>query len=131
MAIHLSLALILSFATLFASETYIVSYRAQIKNAVVIHESFHLSPAMQSIKAIPAQSMQVDTHNENDLNTIFKANQDKILHFLAHEGIHTRSHETLLQNKSDSLISFTLPPTYVTVEFKNDYAIITRLKVED
>ncbi len=127
MAIHLSLALILSFASLFASETYIVSYRAQIKNAVVIHESFTLSPAMHAIKASAEQSLTLDLHKEDKPADLFKANQDEIIRFLGRQGLHTRSHERVIDNKSDALVCLSLPPTYVTVEFKNDYAIITRL----
>jgi len=117
-------------SSLEASQTYILSYRAQIKNAVVISESFHLTHAMKEVHAHPDQKLELDTFKEEDLQVILEKNRDKILEFLMKYGTHTRSHETVSDNKSSSLISITIPPTYITVDFKNDYAIITRLIID-
>jgi len=121
------LSLLLSTSWLEASQTYILSYRAQIKNAVVISESFYLTPSMKEIHAKPMQVLKVDATNENNLHSILQKNRDSLLEFLMKHGTHTRSHEKIHNNKSSSLISLTIPPTYITVDFKNDYAIITRL----
>lgn len=125
------ISIALSSTWLKASETYILSYRAQVKNAVVISESFYLTPSMKEIQASPLQTLKIDAVNENDLHTILKKNRDVLLEFLMKHGTHTRSHEKVFNNKSSSLISLTIPPTYITVDFKNDYAIITRLKVHN
>ena len=114
-------------SNLEASQTYILSYRAQVKNAVVISESFHLTKSMKEVHAHPAQKLEIDTLKENDLQKILEKNRDHVLEFLMKYGTHTRSHETVTDNKFSSLISITIPPTYITVDFKNDYAIITRL----
>lgn len=127
MAIYLSFALIFTCTWLQASETYILSYRAQIKNAVVISESYHLSQAMTQVKSTPAQSLSLYSPDESDLNAIMHNNKDDILSFLMRHGVHTRSHEKIKNLKSSSLINLTLPPTYITVDFNDDYAIITRL----
>lgn len=110
-----------------ASQTYILSYRAQIKNAVVISESYQFSQAMSEVKAQTAQSLSLYSPKETNLNTIMNNNKDEILEFLMKYGTHTRSHEKVSNNRSSSLISITLPPTYITVDFNDDYAIITRL----
>jgi len=126
--LFLAFLLILTLSsTLEASQTYILSYRAQVKNAVVISESFHLTKSMQKVHAHKAQSLEIDATNETNLHKIFKKNRDKLLEFLMKYGTHTRSDEKVSNNKSASLISITIPPTYITVDFKNDYAIITRL----
>jgi len=121
------IALLFCAIGLKASETYILSYRAQIKDAVVISESFYLTPSMKEIHAKPMQSLKLDASNENNLPEILKINRDILLEFLMKYGTHTRSHETVTNSISSSLISITIPPTYITVDFKNDYAIITRL----
>ena len=125
----LCLLFLLFFNTswLKASETYIFSYRAQIKNAVVISESFHLTKTMQEVHAKKAQSFEIDTLNETDLHNVFDKNRDHVLDFFMRHGTHTRSHEKVNNNRSSSLITLTIPPSYITVDFKNDYAIITRL----
>ncbi len=127
MAIYLSIALILASACLQASETYILSYRAQIKNAVVISESYHFSQAMSEVQATPADSLNIHLPEEANLNVIMHQHKDKILEFLMFHGVHTRSHEKISELKSSSLIDLTLPPTYITVDFNDDYATITRL----
>ncbi len=127
MAIYLSFALIFTCTWLQASETYILSYRAQIKNAVVISESYHFSQAMTQVKSTPAQSLSLYSPHESDLNTIMHKNKDNILEFLMQYGVHTRSHEKVNNLKSSSLINLTLPPTYITVDFNDEYATITRL----
>lgn len=125
------ISLLFSFTGLEAYETYILSYRAQVKNAVLISESFYLTPSMKEIQAKPMQSLKIDATNENNLHEILKKNRDILLDFLMKYGTHTRSFEKVYNNQSSSLISITIPPTYITVDFKNDYAIITRLIQED
>ena len=127
MAIYLSFALIFTCTWLQASETYILSYRSQIKNAVVISESYHFSHAMTQVESTPAQSLRLYSPHETDLNTIIYKNKDDILTFLMRHGVHTRSHEKINDLKSSSLINLTLPPTYITVDFNDEYATITRL----
>ena len=86
---------------------------------------------MKEIHAQSMQSLKIDATNENDLNIIVQKNKDLILEFLMKYGTHTRSFEKVYNNQSSSLISITIPPTYLTVDFKNDYAIITRLKQDN
>ena len=121
------LSILVSSTWLKASQTYILSYRAQIKNAVVISESFYLTPSMKEVHAKPMQVLKIDAPNEKNLHYILQKNKDALLEFLMKHGTHTRSHEKVHNNKSSSLISLTIAPTYITVDFKNDYAIITRL----
>ena len=122
--------LLFNSSWLHASQPYILSYRAQIKDAVVISESFYAVISMQKIHAKAAQSLQIDPKNETDLEKIIHNNKDIIIEFLMRYGTHTRSHEAVNNNKSSSLISITVPPSYITVDFKNDYAIITRLIID-
>ena len=82
---------------------------------------------MQGVYATAGQRLRLDALNETDIHVIFNKNRDEILEFFMKYGAHTRSHENVNNNKSSSLISITIPPTYITVDFKNDYAIITRL----
>ena len=130
---HLSPSRVVLFFILFtasfleASQTYILSYRAQIKNAVVISESYYFSKAMKEIQAHPSRQLTIYSPDETNINTIMNTNKDKIIDFVMQQSLHTRSHERVSQFKSSSLISITIPPTYITVDFKNDYAIITRL----
>ena len=119
--------MLLSTSLLSASQTFILSYRAQVKNAVVISESFQFSQAMTPVKAEPAQKLTIRSDEETNLRLIIEKNKDEILEFLMKYGAHTRSHEKVSDLKSNSLIELTLPPTYITVDFKKDYAIITRL----
>jgi len=119
--------MLLSTSVLSASQTFILSYRAQVKNAVVISESFQFSQAMSPVEAEPAQKLTIHSDKETNLRLIIEKNKDKILEFLMKYGAHTRSHEKVSDLKSNSLIELTLPPTYITVDFKKDYAIITRL----
>ena len=122
------LLLILFYSTCIqASQTYILSYRAQIKDAVVISESFHLSESMQEVHATAAQSLTLSSDKQTSIKKIIHENRDEVLEFMMKFGTHTRSHEKLTNNISSSLISITIAPTYITVDFKKDYAIITRL----
>ena len=127
MAFYLSLSLILSAAWLNASDIFIVSYRAQIKNAVVISESFHFSQAMTQIKSTKAQTLKLYSPNEANINALIHSNKDEIIEFFMHYGVHTRSDEHTKNSISTSLITLTFPPTYITVDFNDDYATITRL----
>ncbi len=130
MAFYLSFALILSATWLNASQTYILSYRAQIKDAVVISESFHYAKSMQEIKAHPCEKILIDSPYETDPENIIRKNKEKIVDFLTRQGLHTRSYEKVSHLKSSSLITITIPPSYVTVDFNDDYAIITRLVLD-
>lgn len=127
MAFYLSFALILSATWLNASDIFIISYRAQIKNAVVISESFHFSQAMTQIKSTPAQTLRLYSPKETDINAFIHSHKDKITEFLMHYGVHTRSDEHTHNSMTSSLITLTFPPTYITVDFNDDYATITRL----
>jgi len=122
--------ILLSTSLLSASHTFILSYRAQVKNAVVISESFQFAQAMTPVKASPAQKLTIRSDKETNLHLIIEKNKDEILEFLMKYGAHTRSHEKVSDLKSNSLIELTLPPTYITVDFKKDYAIITRLLLD-
>ncbi len=129
MTIRLLLLMLLP-SFMMATETFILSYRAQIKNAVVISESLYISESMKEIIARPDKHLQLETlPNEHIRQTLYR-HKEKLIDFLMKDGLHTRSHETLYDYRSDSLICITIPPTYVTVDFKNDYAIITRLLVD-
>jgi len=122
--------LLLTSTWLHASHTYILSYRTQVKDAVVISESFYITPSMQEVHATAGKKLALDTFQEKDIAKILDKNRDRLLEFLMKTGTHTRSHEKLNNNKSSSLISLTIAPTYITVDFKNDYAIITRLIID-
>ena len=127
MAINLSISLILLASWLNASQTYILSYRAQIKNAVVISESFQASASMSEIKAKSGQKLTIFSKKDTDIETILQDNKDEILEFLMKYGAHTRSFEKVSNLQSSSLLILTLPPTYIAVDFNDNYAIITRL----
>ena len=127
MAIYLSLALILTCTWLQASETYILSYRAEVKNAVVISESYHFSQAMTQVEAMPVESLRLYSPQSSDIKKLMHKHKERILTFMMHNGVHTRSHEKVSDLKSSSLTYLTLPPSYITVDFNDDYAIITRL----
>jgi len=128
MAVNFSLTLVLLLSTyLNAAQTYILSYRAQVKNAVVISESYQFSQSMTPIKAKTDKTLSIYSPKETNLDKIMYINKDEILEFLMKYGAHTRSHEKVRDLKSSSLIELTLPPTYITIDFKDNYAIITRL----
>ena len=110
-----------------ASQTYILSYRAQIKNAIVISESYYYSKAMQKVKAHPSKQLTLPSEDKSNTDTLLEKNKDLIVDFLMKQGLHTRSHEKVNDAKSSSLISISIPPTYITVDFNDGYAIITRL----
>jgi len=119
-----------SASLLNASQTFILNYHAQVKGAIVISESFHFTQAMQDVNADNANTLTLYSPFETDVNTMMRNKRDKIIDFLMKQGVHTRSHEKINAYKSSSLISITIPPTYITVDFKNDYAIITRLLLD-
>ena len=128
MAVNFSLTLVLLLSTcLNAAQTYILSYRAQVKNAVVISESYQFSQSMTPIKATKGKQLTIFSPHETNLNYIMQTNKDEILEFLMKYGTHTRSHEKVSDLKSSSLIEITVPPTYISIDFKDNYAIITRL----
>ncbi len=119
---------LLLFTTwLNASQTYILSYRAEIKNTIVISESFHLSKAMKHISSSPKESLKIYSSKEQDLEKIIHIHKDEVLEFLMKSPVHTRAYEKTNNLKSSSIIFLTLPPTYITVDFNDDYATITRL----
>ena len=121
------ISLLFAVVCLNASQTYILSYRTQVKNAVVISESYQFSKAMTEIKATKAESLSLYSPHETNLNTIMHLHKDEILEFMMKYGAHTRSHEKVHNSKSSSLLQLTLPPSYITVDFNDDYATITRL----
>jgi len=82
---------------------------------------------MKPIKAHADKSLKLENIPPHNLNKILEKNKEEVLLFFMKQGTHTRSHEELINNTSKSRISLTIPPTYITVDFKNDYAIITRL----
>ena len=120
-------SLLFSASYVHASQTYILSYRAQIKNAVVISESYYYSKAMQEVTAHPSEHLTLHSNDKTTIEALLENNKDKILDFLMKQGLHTRSHEKLSNLMSSSLICITIPPTHITVDFNDDYATITRL----
>jgi len=127
MAFYLSLTLILSAAWLNASDIFIVSYRTEIKNSVVISDSFHFSKAMTQIESTPAQSLKLYATHPNEVNTFVNEHKDEIIEFLLRCGADTRADEYSKNSMSRSLITLSFAPTYITVDFNDDYATITRL----
>jgi hypothetical protein len=124
------LSIFFSPSVLNASQTFIISYRAQVKDALVISESFYFTQTMQGVDAYRGEALTIHSPYKTNVNTMMQNNKDKIIDFLMQQGVHTRSHEKIDDYKSSSLISITIPPTYITVDFKNDYAIITRLLLD-
>ena len=82
---------------------------------------------MTPIKSTKAQTLRLYSPNETDIHAFMHTNKDDIVEFLMHYGAHTRSDEHTQNSITTSLITLSFSPTYITVDFNDDYATITRL----
>jgi len=113
------------------SQTWILSYRAQMQKSKITHEHFHITPAMISIDGIKSSSLELEINNELSNEKNLKNNKERILEFLFKNGIHLQSHSDNINNINKSITTLKVPPTPLIVEFNSNTVTISILNKEE
>lgn len=110
------------------ADEYIISYRAVIRNAVMVSESFNISRSMQKCRGIPASSVFLDANGSTNLHQILSNQYETFFSLMQQETLHIEHHENNINTANLSHTVFTMPPQCFTVDINEDFAKITALK---
>jgi hypothetical protein len=121
-------ALILTLSIAHAN-SYLFSYQAQMRDAMIINESIFFSPAMQTPKkSKPITPITFYNPDDLSINQLIKNNQYTFLDHLEKNGIVIKNFGLSQNNQDRSLTILTIPTTYLKVDFNRDFVTIAPLK---
>lgn len=110
------------------ADEYIISYRAVIRNAVMVSESLNISRSMQKCRGIPASSVLLDTNGSTNLHKILSDQFEEFFSLMQQEALHINHHEKNINTANAGHTVFTMPPQCFTVDINEDFARISALK---
>ncbi len=125
----LSALILVASSTLLYADAYIISYRAAVKNAQLIHEKLSLSRAMTPCRGTKEQ-LQLFlpiTHSRN-LHTIIEQNRDAFFTYMQTQDLHVKSTASNGNNSYSEFTTLTLAPHCFTVTINENFAIISAFK---
>jgi len=102
-----------------------------MKKSQIIHEHFHITPAMTEIKGKKTNPIMLDIDDELSHDENLQNNKEKILEYLFKNGIHLQSHSDNINNTNRSITTLKVAPTPLTVEFNSNTVKISILQQKD
>ena len=126
-----SALLLVSSATtlLAATDAYIISYRATVKNAQLLHEKLSLSRAMTPCRgSVENVELILPIAQSQNLRTIIEQNRDTFFTYMQTQDLHVKSAASKGNNSYSELTTLTLPPHCFIVTINENFAIISAFK---
>ncbi len=112
-----------------SQEQYIISYRGVVKANRLFNEQFNVSKAMVPRSYRTARELLTLPYRKGEsIPALIRKNQDLLTEELFKQGV--LMNDALRQGKysMDTKTVITLPPTYITVTIKEDFATIRLIK---
>jgi hypothetical protein len=121
--------ILLVFSSLLSAKQYILSYRSISKAHHISYENFQISRAMRpKTGLLPISSLSVRFSNDISVKKLLLLHQDKIHDMMFKAGIllsdDSKNHNAVIKERT----VLTMPPRYVDISVKGDFATITLLK---
>ena len=123
------LFILLSFVFVYAEEQYIISYRGVVKENRLFNEQFNIAKAMIPKKyTATSELLTLPYQKDENIVSLIKQNQDQITEELFKQGVLMNDALNKQMYSLESKTVITLPPTYITVTIKEDFATIRLIK---
>jgi hypothetical protein len=122
-------SIFLSVLFLYAEDQYIISYRGVVKETRLFNEQFNIAKAMMPKKYAATSELLTLPWQEGD-NTValIRQNQDLLTEELFKQGVLMNDALNTQVYSLETKTVITLPPTYITVTIKEDFATIRLIK---
>jgi len=112
-----------------AEEQYIISYRGVVKENRLYNEQFNVAKAMVPKHYTAYRELLTLPYREGEsIPALIRKNQDLVTEELFKQGVLMNDALTTGKYSLDSKTVITLPPTYITVTIKEDFATIRLIK---
>ena len=113
--------------TLLYAQTYIFSYKAQVKNATLIHESLYVSAVMTQghHKKVWEETLLLDKTCSKDFFNCYK---EELVDMLFRQNVKVQSIETKSRYDIKSFSELLIAPLYFEVNFYDTFVKIALLK---
>ncbi len=108
-------------------DSYLIGYRAIVKDALLVDEVLNISRAMTPCTGTPQSPLLLSILTQ-DLQLILKNNAEKFYTYLLSQSLHVKHNESVINNQSKSLTTLTFPTHCFKVDFKGNLAKITLIK---
>jgi hypothetical protein len=120
---------LLFLSSLYADEQYIISYRGVVKENRLYNEQFNVAKAMVPKHYSAYQELLTLPYKKGEsIAALIRRNQDLVTEELFKQGILMNDALTKGKYAIDTKTVITLPPTYITVTIKEDFATIRLIK---
>lgn len=120
---------LLLFALSHAEEQYIISYRGVVKENRLFNEQFNVAKAMVRKSYESSQELlDIPYRKGENIAVAIRRHQDRLTRELFKQGILMNDALTKRSYTIDAKTVITLPPTYITVTIKEDFATIRLIK---
>ncbi len=125
----LSALLLASIGTAAIADAYIISYRATVNNAKLLHETLSISRAMTPCHGtIDHSKLILPISTTRHLRTIIEENRDTFLTYIQTQDLHVKSSTSKSNNSYGDITTLTLTPHCFIVTINESFAIISALK---
>jgi len=114
-------------ATLFASDIYILSFKTQVKNTQVIHQSLFASQAMTTTDKKPVNSTTIFLDKNCKKNDFFSCYESEVLDYLLKSDVYIKSSDVSEKLVARTFSELQIRPQYVQVEFNDTFVKISLL----
>ena len=118
----------LGSVTLFASDVYILSYKTQVKNSQILHQSLYASLAMTAISKKPYNSTTILLDKQCRKADFFSCYESRILDYLLKTDVYIKSIDKNQKLVATTFSELQIRPQYVQVEFNDTFVKISLLK---
>lgn len=120
--------LTLIFLPYLWADEYIISYRAVVRDAIMVSETLNVSRAMQKCEGRHTTSVLLETGGSDDLHQIIVHDHDTFFSLMQQTTLHIDHREKNIDATNQSHTILTMPPQCFTVDINQDLAKITALK---
>ncbi len=125
-AFALAVCALSTLSSLWADE-YIISYRAAVKDAVLLNETLNVSRAMQPCSGSAGRSLTLENSADSDLEKILSNDKELLFDYIQRLPIHIIHHGANTRSQNRSVTIMRLPPQCFTVDFNDDFVRIAPL----
>ena len=108
-------------------DSYLIGYRAIVKDALLVDEILNISRAMTPCVGTLQKSLLLNNSSEN-IHTLLKDNAQEFYSYLLSQSLHVKHNESVINSQSKSLTTLTFPTHCFKVDFKGNLAKITLIK---
>ena len=122
------ISLFFGVSTLLFADIFHVSYRAQVKDAHLLHDSLYASKTMTEVVKSPYKTKTIFLTQKCEVVNFFNCYEDEILAFIYADYAQIKSIDRTQKLQVESFLELDIPPLYLKVDFNDTFATISLLK---